>query len=1065
MFELLLLCALAQSTGGEVAGLVTDAGGQPLSAAILTLKSLDKGWIARAETAEGGAYRFIAVPPGPYQLDIERSPFLPLRQSGIEVSAGEHRKLDFQMKLGDSGQILEVNAAPPLLSASRGTVSFHLDEKKLVNLPLDGRNFVPLIALAPGVNLPPGNLFPRINGSRPRVSEYIYDGVSVLQPEPGQVAYFPVIDAIAEFRVDTNSYAAEYGRSNGGVIIINQKSGDNQWRGTLFEFFRHEQLNARNFFAAPGVRPRFRRNQYGGVLGGPIQKNKTFVFADWQGTRLSQGAVRLSTVPTAAQRSGAFLEPVFDPATTRRTEAGWARDAFAANQIPVSRWDRVASTLASRYPLPNLAGTANNYRRLANDETRADQWDTRVDRYFGAKHRVFGRYAYLRDRGLPATPLPDGSGNLTTGIIGDTLTRADSLATEYTATISPTLVNQFRFGYTQRRLDRRALRSGTGLDSVLPTYDLVGIQQIGPPASANSEFSTAVMQVLNHLSWVRGAHTIKVGVDWRRQRLNVLQPASPTGNYQFTTLFTSGPNANGAALPGTGNSFASFLTGQVTRFMIDLQPAALGPRATIAEFFAQDDWRATRKLSVNYGVRYTLNFPSTVERNQGAVFNLNTQQLDFLGMNGFSRSARNLERANFAPRLGLAYQWSNSLVLRAGYSLTWIEQAGITTPFTTPLFPFIQTQTLQTLDNIQPALVLEAGTRLRAIAPNPDAGRGQGVFGVQRDNGSGYAQQWNLSLQKTIGRSWSFEAGYLGSKLTRLGVPDVNLNQLTVEQLGEGIALTQPVANPYPEAFATATIARAQLLRPFPRFGTVALYRNNVGHSTYHSLQTRVEKRFSRGLTFTMAYTWSRLIDDAGAVFDSAVLTGPVANFQAADSFNKRLEKDVSTGNVPHNFASGFVYELPFGKGRWRGGWSLAGIARLQSGSPVAVVQATNLNAFAGFGIQRPNRIANPLLRREERSPQRWFDTRAFTQAGQFTIGNSSRNPVQGPAFRTLDVMVSKMIPLRERVRLELRMEAFNATNTPVLGSPNGSFGAPAFGTIATALDPRVFEVVGKIHF
>jgi hypothetical protein len=336
-------------------------------------------------------------------------------------------------------------------------------------------------------------------------------------------------------------------------------------------------------------------------------------------------------------------------------------------------------------------------------------------------------------------------------------------------------------------------------------------------------------------------------------------------------------------------------------------------------------------------------------------------------------------------------------------------------------------------------------------------------------------------LQRTWGNDWSVEAGYLGSKLTRLGVPDVNLNQLTVEQLALGSSLTQQVPNPFFEqlppntSLSTPAIARGQLLRPYPRFTTVALYRNNVGHSTYHSFQARIEKRFIRGLTFTGSYTFSRLIDDAGAVFDSAILTGPVMNFQAADSHNKRLEKDVSTGNIPHVFSSGFVYELPFGRGRsvplggWRdwlsGGWQVAGVIRLQSGSPVAVTQATNLNAFAGFGIQRPNRVANPALPPAERSAARWFNTAAFVQAPQFTIGNSSRNPVHGPGYRTADVMVGKSFTLREGLIAEFRAEAFNVTNTPPLGNPNGSFGAPGFGSITTALDPRVFELVLRLRF
>ena len=1052
-------------------------------------------------TGDDGTYRFLALPPGEYRVAVSKEGLAPLKRDGIRLRVGDRLELDLDLHLGDTSQTLEVTADAPLLQPNRGTVSFVVEQKKVVTLPLDGRNFVPLIALSPGVSLPPGNLFPRINGSRPRVSEYIYDGISVLQPEPGQVAFYPIIDAIEEFRVETNSYSAEYGRSNGGVIMVNQKSGGNQLHGTLFEFFRNEHLNARNLFATTGDKPRFRRNQYGFVLGGPIQKNKTFFFGDWQGTRLNTGVVRTSTVPTSAQRRGVFSTAIFDPATTRRTGAGYQRDGFANNAIPAARFDRAALAALDRYPSPNVfmatgtEATANNYRRLGNDDTVADQFDGRLDRYFGAKHRVFGRYSFLRDDSQPTTPLPDGSGNLTSGVIGNTLTRADSIAAEHSWSLTPASVNQLRFGYTRRRFERESLRTGqpagdvslipnlplTSFSDVLPTYEIVGLQQLGPPASSNATFTTSVTQFIDNYAVVRGSHSLKAGADIRLETLAVLQPPSPTGNFQFTNIFTGGLSPSGAVVASTGSSFASYLLGQVGRFSIDAQPDLLKPRARIAEFYLQDDWRATRRLTLNFGARYTLNFPSTVVDDRGAVFNLATQQLNFLGTSGFSRAARNLEKKNFGPRAGLALKLSDSMVLRSGYGMTWIEQAGITTPFTTPLFPFIQTLGQQSLDNLNPALVLSQGPTVSVQSPNPDSGLGQGVFGVQRDNGSGYAQQWNLMLQKTFGSNWSLEAGYLGSKLTRLGVPDVNLNQLRVEQLALGPILTQQVSNPYygqvpsNTSLGAPTIARGQLLRPYPRFTTVTLYRNNIGHSTYHSLQSKVEKRFSGGITFTASYTFSRLIDDAGAVFDSAVLTGPVTNFQAADSFNKRLEKDVSTGNVPHTLAGGFVYELPFGRVRthsfqgWRdaigGGWQIAGILRAQSGSPIAVTQATNLNAFAGFGIQRPNRLADPTLPSGQRSTARWFDTAAFSQAAQFTIGNSSRNPVAGPGYKTLDVTLGKTFIISEHFRAEFRAEAFNATNTPPLGNPNGSFGNPGFGTITTALDPRVFELVLKLQF
>jgi len=1091
----------AQSTKAELSGLVLDPASLPIAGADVRLLNMSTDAEQSVSSGPDGRYHFFALLPGTYTISVTKSGFAALNRGGVTLRVGDQVSLDLGLQIGGVEQSVEVTSATPLLQASRGTVSFVVEQKKVVTLPLDGRNFIPLIALSPGVMLPPASTLPRINGSRPRVSEYIYDGISVLQPEPGQVAYFPVVDAIEEFRVETNSYSAEYGRSNGGVIMVNHKSGSNEFHGSLFEFFRNEALNARNLFATTGPRPRFRRNQYGFVFGGPIQRNRTFFFADYQGARLQTGTPRPSTVPTSLQRRGIFSTAIYDPGTTRQTNAGYVRDRFLNDTIPADRFDPSVRAVLDRYPLPNVflangqEATSNNYTRTANETTNQDQFGFRLDHNLNSRQRVFGRYEYLRDDSLPSTPLPDGSGAITAGVIGETLTRADSVALEHSWTVSGNKVNQLRFGYTRRGFNRSSLQTGqpasqvsgipnipvSAFSDVLPTYDVVGFQQLGPPVNGNASFTTSVTQLVNNLSWLRGRHSMKLGTDWRFEHLGILQPPSPTGNFQFSNILTSNLSATGTPVAGTGNAFASFLLGQVQTFSIDVQHDTLRPRAKIGEFFFQDDFKATRRLTLNLGVRYTLNFPSTVIDDQSALFNLQTQELDFLGKNGTPRTARNLEKLNLAPRVGLAFRITDSFSVRSGYGITWIEQAGITTPFTTPFFPYIQIAGQRSLDNINPAFVLSRGPSLRVSEPNPDSGLGQGVFAVERDQKSGYAQQWNLSFQKTFSQNWSTEFGYLGSKLTNLGVPDVNMNQLTPEQLALGATLTQQVPNPFfgqiPESsqLGGPTIARQQLLRPFPRFTTVAFYRNNVGHSTYHSMQTRLERRFSNGLSITGAYTFAKLIDDAGAVFDAAILTGPAAVFQAADSYNRRLEKDESTGNIPHVFSGSYVWEIPVGAGRrwgltgWRnalaGGWQLAGMLRVQSGSPLAVTQATNFNAFAGFGIQRPNKVGEPELPSGERGTARWFNTAAFSQAGQFTIGNSSRNPVVGPAYRSLDVMVGKTFSITERVRTEVRAEAFNVTNTPSLMAPNTSFGNAAFGTITRAFDPRVYELVLKLHF
>jgi hypothetical protein len=400
--------------------------------------------------------------------------------------------------------------------------------------------------------------------------------------------------------------------------------------------------------------------------------------------------------------------------------------------------------------------------------------------------------------------------------------------------------------------------------------------------------------------------------------------------------------------------------------------------------------------------------------------------------------------------------------------MVFFEQTGITTPFTLPLFPFIQTVGQSTPDNLNAAFVLANGPSVQVTAPNPNSGLGQGVFGVDRTQGSGYSQQWNFTVQKTIGKDMNVEVGYLGSKNTRLGIPDANLNQLPAADLALGAALLTKVPNPYfgqiptSSSLGTATIAQQLLLRAYPRFTSVALYRDNVGNSTYNAAQAKLERRLAKGLTFTFAYTFSKLIDDASSVFSPSIFIGPVSNSGAADAFNRHLEKDVSQGDIPRVFSAGWVYQIPR---LWKiSGWQLGGLVRIQSGDLVVVTQGTNNNSSLGYYVQRPNRVSDPNAF-ATRSPAEWFNVAAFQAVPQFVIGNSSRNPVRGPGLQNADVMLGKTFRITERVSLEFRAEAFNVSNTPPFSDPNGSFGTSAFGTITSAGNPRDFEFAAKLHF
>jgi len=1033
---IVVLPCFGQAGKATLSGTIFDPSDQPVANA--KVQAEDQATMARftQHSDARGEYHLLGLPAGDYVLTVEQPGFRMYRQSGITLRVEDRTVLNVTLAIGVPTQSVDVAAAAPLLQTVTGDVNYHVDETKIVTLPLDGRNFIPLVALSPGVALPGGgSLLPRINGSRPRTNEYLFDGISALQPEPGQVVFYPIVDAIEEFRLNLNAYSPEYGRSNGGTVMIATKSGTNDFHGTLFEFLRNEDLNARNYFAQPGPKPEFRRNQYGLTFGGPVRKNQTFFFVDWQGTRLRTAVTRFSTVPTVAQRQ------------------------TLASTIPASSVDPIGQQVLSHYPLPNLSGAANNFVRTGVEPDNQDQFDTRLDHHLNAKHSLFGRYSYFHDDDNPVTPLPDGSGNITSGVISHTITRGDQAAGEHDWAVSPSMLNQARFGYTRRDSNGSALLNGNitvpgvptnSFSSVLPTFAVTGYQQIGSPAGANSKFTTSVTEVLDTFSTIHERHTIKFGMDLRREALDVLQPPNPAGMYTFIAAANQ-------------SSLASLLLGQVNAFSIDIQNQKLQERAHIAEFFIGDDWKVSDRLSLNLGTRYTLNFPSTEVHNQDAVFNLNTQVLDF------PHTARELECCDFGPRVGLAYRIGDTWVVRSGYGMVWFEQTGITTPFTLPQFPFVQTVGRQSPDNITPAFLLANGPSVQVTAPNPNSGLGQGVFGVHRNTGSGNSQQWNFTVEKTIGRDLNFELGYVGSKNTHLGLPEANLNQLPAADLSLGAALLTKVANPYygqipsSSSLGGTTIARQQLLRAFPRFTNVVLFRDNVADSEYDALQARLEKRFSRGLTFTFAYTFSKLIDDASTYFSQTIFTGPVLNTAgAADAFNRRLERDLSSGDIPRVFSAGWVYQIP----RWWkiSGWEIGGLVRVQAGDAVAVSQATNLNSSLGYAVQRPNRIANPNVL-ANRSASEWFNTAAFTQAPQFTIGNSSRNPVRGPGLQEADLMLSKTFQITERARLEFRAEVFNVTNTPPLNDPNGSFGTAAFGTITSAGNPRVFEFAGKLHF
>jgi hypothetical protein len=710
--------ALSQSGSGDLAGSVTDRSGAVVGGAQITVKSQSAvGVEIRTETTTTGHYAVTSLRPGIYAVRVEAAGFSTVERTGITVQTGKRQRVDIEMHPGSADQVVNVTADASLLASESGALTTVIGRETVTALPLNGRNMISLATLAPGVSLPPGTLLPRINGGRPRTNEYLYDGVSALQPEPGQVAFFPIIDDIDEFAIMSSGISAEFGRFNGGAVNVATKAGTSNFHGEVYEFLRNEAMNARNYFTpTTSGKPIFRRNQYGGALGGPLLPRRLFFFADYQGTNQAVGVVRTSTVPTRAQRGNPDANgnpttgfnfgttAIYDPATTVQTGSTFTRTQFSNNTIPLNRIDPAALALLTRYPLPTSSAASNNYVRVGNDVDHQNQFDIRLDAQITTNDHSFARYTYFHDVEQPVTPLPDGSGVITGTILstGNVIGLSRTLGQQYvvneTHSFNAWTVNEARFGYTRRALGRTGtllpnttsttlgipgIPTNAAFNNALPVFSIAGITQLGPSPSTFSNFSTNVTQVFDMISRVQGRHALKAGVDLRWEHLDAVQPPNPTGNFAFSTLFT-----NQSGVTASGNSLASFLLGKVNTFSIDLQRSTIRPRAQIAEFFVQDDWKATPRLTVNAGLRWTLNFPSTEAHDQGAVFNLATQQYQYLGRDGFSRSARELHYGNFGPRLGFSYMATPKTVVRSSYGLIFIEMTGITTPFTTPQFPF-----------------------------------------------------------------------------------------------------------------------------------------------------------------------------------------------------------------------------------------------------------------------------------------------------------------------------------------------------------------------------------------
>ncbi|MDX2033509.1 MAG: carboxypeptidase regulatory-like domain-containing protein [Blastocatellia bacterium] len=1152
LFFALALPALAQTA--QVTGRVTDQAGAVVPDTKVTVTNVGNGFKREAVTNDDGFFTVPLLQPGQYQITLQKSGFKPLVQSGVVLQVEQVARLDYTLETGAVSETVNIAAAATAaLETETSSLGKVVDQQRIQNLPLLGRNPYSLVALVPGArpsaglnDLPVDQIsqsFVSINGARGNQNEYLLDGAPNTAAAQNQPVVFVNPDAVQEFKVETNNFSAQYGRAGGGVFNIVTRSGTNEFHGTAYDYLRNDVLNANTFFGnrAGLKRPPFRYNQFGATIGGPIDfpervfgpakydgKNRSFFFGSYEGVRFSQGGTYVGTVPTLQQRAGDFSQtrnaagnviPIFDPATTRANPAGgFLRDPFPGNVIPRNRFNPVFAKMLDFIPLPNATGNANtavgNFVTSSANRISKDTFSVRLDHQLNERQRLSGRFNYDN------TPIsrPNYYGNIASPTFGGQVFKRRNFGLDYNVTFTPTLVGSFLFSFTRLENNRRPFSSGfdittLGLPAALkpqlipesfPTITVAGMGgSFSVPNAGTANLlggSDLISFGDNTASWVGSLtktlsrHTLKFGGETRLLRPNYWQFGDTAINFSFAQNFTQGPNPTAAAAANTGFGFASFMLGIGAGSYS--RAASMAMQVKYYGGYLQDDWKLTNKLTLNLGLRYEYESPRTERYNQLTNFDFNATPpltaaglnlkgaLSFVGVNGNAREQWNPDRNNVAPRFGFAWNVAPKTVIRGGGGLFYAAMTGVggasgafgvsgfeaATAMVTSLNGVTP---LNFLDNPYPTGINQpTGSRL-----GPATLLGQAIRFTDRNLRQSYSAQWNLNLQRELPGGLLAEVGYAGNRGLKLQ-QDRELNQLPDSALALGDTLRQTVPNPFAGqittgALAAANITRAQLLRPFPHYLSVVSVNAAFASSNYHAMVASLQRRFSKGLTLTGSYTFSKLIDLTTGGFAGETLSN--AGFQNTN--NLRADRSLSALDAPHRLVVNGLYALPFGPGHKLNptgaagavlnGWEMSAIYTYQSGGPLAFSSATN-TTFAQGGGQRPNLVGNPVLADGERTLTRWFNTAAFAAPAAYTFGSAPRSlgSVRSDGLAGVDFSVVKNTTLHESLRLQFRAEFFNLTNTVRFAPPNTAFGSAAFGQVnAQSNQPRVVQFALKLIY
>ncbi|MGI8784094.1 MAG: carboxypeptidase regulatory-like domain-containing protein [Acidobacteriota bacterium] len=1039
---------LSQTHRASIRGTVSGPAGNGLAGATITLTNDSTAEERRTTSNEAGGYSVSLLSPGRYQLTAELDGYKKaVEKIGLHVH--QELRLNLRLEVGAPSDEVVVTAPRSTLrreSAALGTV---IETRQITGLPLDGRNFLQLSLLAPGAapaapgsaGSVRGDFAFNVNGARENSNSFLLDGVYNLDPKLNTFAVNPPVDAINEFEILTSSYDASFGRSAGAQVNVVLKSGGNAFHGAAYEFLRHDALDARNFFApGAGPAPRYRRNQFGASLGGPLEANRTFFFADYEGTRVREGITRLSNVPTAAERAGDFSASLF-----RRPIDPFTQQPFPGGRITANRIHPVGGAIAALYPLPNRAEPFQNFVSSPLLRDRNDHFDARIDHSIGESSDLAVRYSF-GDRDLydpfsgPAFATVPGYGT-------NIPRRGQNVMVSETHVLSPSLLNEARFAFNRVAAGSfhenlgRSLNRSVGLpelstnqrDFGLSFITVSGYSPLGDEFNNPQHSVTNTFQFLDTASLARGNHLVKFGVDVRATQQNAFRDVQSRGFLTFSDQ-----------VPITTNALADLLIG----FPLITGGARVDNhqhlRTESYNAYVHDHYRMRSNLTVSAGLRYEYNSPSVDAFNRTNLYDPATRSLLAAGSAGMPRAGHRSDRNNWAPRIGLAWtpHGSQSTVVRAGYGV-YYDQAPLAPSealyFNVPYFDFSLFFSLPGL----PLTLSDPFPRAFPF-PLPDT-----ALAIQRDLKTAFMQHWNWTVQQQLGRNRILEAGYVGSRGTKLlTARDINQPRPSAQQF-----------NP----------------RPVPQFDDINLLESR-GNSSYHSLQLRFQQSLDTGLSVLSSYTWSKSLDDASHFFSSA----GDPNFPQ-DSFNVAAERGRSNFDVRQRFSASFSYELPIGKGHARlgddgwissllGGWQTWGIVTLQTGRPFTVAllpEIDNSNtgrSSLGFGANdRPHRTGAGTLSNPQ--PGRWFDTSAFTFPARGNFGNSGRNILDGDGFQNVNLSLIKDTALGENLTLQLRAESFNLFNHPNLDLPDNFLGSPTFGRIVSAQSPRRIQFGLKLIF